>query len=158
MKQEEELDPKLWGTLNSTALKMSAYRGDYKYCSHYPGGLTYKILSHSTEYATLWLVCKQTRKHLLVEKTRLYSWFTTVTIRGVAKEPDHSSKTSSAKIADFTKQLYKEAERISIKMKACNHVLLCEYSWYTLVSLGTFVLMYVFALGHDAGKKQNTSV
>ncbi len=147
-----ELDPKLWSTLNSTALKMGAYKGDHKYCSHYPGGLAYHILSHSTEYATLWLISKQTRKHLMIEKTRLYSWFHTVTIRGVAMEPHPSAKTASAKIVDLTKQLYKEATRIAAEMKACNHVLLREYSWYALMSLGTSGLMYVFALGHDANK------
>ncbi len=150
-----ELDPKLWSTLDEAAVNRNNYTGKLKHYSAYPGGLIYHILRYSTEYRALCLVCKQTRRTLLQNKLRLYYWFHEVTVRGVVMTPDPSLDSFSAKVAEFTKQLKKEAEKISEKMKESKHILLRDYSYFSLVVLLTFAFMYIFGVGYDAGKKRN---
>ena len=152
-----ELDPKLWSTLDAVAVNKNDYTGNVKHYSTYPGGLAHHILRYSTEYRALWLVCKQTRRTLLQNKLRLYYWFHEVTVRGVTLTPDPSLELFSGKVAEFTKQLKREAERISERMKERKHILLRDYSTYSLVALLTFAFMYIFGVGYDAGTKRNNS-
>jgi len=148
-----ELDPKLWSTLTSAAAKQSIYKGAVRHYTVPPSKLVLAILSRSTDYKTMTLVCKQTRLDIILDNERRIMWFMNECLKGVREIPRPEANTITKKMIDFTVQLWERAKKIEARMIQCNRGLVGHFRVFMIIALCTFGLYGLFTFGYETGQK-----